>query len=91
MNKNELIAAIADAAGMTKAQAGAALDACVSTISGELAKGGDVRLPGFGNFTVSKRGARTGRNPITGKAVEIPAKKAPKFSAGKALKDAVNG
>lgn len=90
MNKNELIAAVADSTGLAKNQAGAALDAVLSTISAELAKGGDVRLPGFGNFSVSHRGARTGRNPLTGKPVEIAAKNAPKFSAGKALKDACN-
>ena len=90
MNKNELIAAVADSTGLAKNQAGAALDAVLSAISAELAKGGDVRLPGFGNFSVSRRGARTGRNPLTGKPVEIAAKNAPKFSAGKALKDACN-
>ena len=90
MNKNELIAAVADSTGLAKNQAGAALDAVLSAISSELGKGGDVRLPGFGNFSVSRRGARTGRNPLTGKPVEIAAKNAPKFSAGKALKDACN-
>lgn len=90
MNKNELIAAVAEASGLAKNQAGAALDAVLSTISAELGKGGDVRLPGFGNFSVSHRSARTGRNPLTGQPVQIAAKNAPKFSAGKALKDACN-
>ena len=67
-----------------------AVDAVFSVITGELKKGGDVRLVGFGNFTVSKRAASTGRNPQTGAEVKIPARTVPKFSAGKGLKDAVN-
>ncbi len=90
MNKNELIAAVADDAGLTKADAGKALDAVIAAVTRELKKGGDVRLPGFGNFSISRRGARTGRNPLTGKPVQIAAKNSPKFSAGKALKDACN-
>ena len=90
MNKNEFIAAVADKSGLTKADAGKAIDAALDAITSALKGGGDVRLPGFGNFSVSRRGARTGRNPLTGKPVEIAAKNAPKFTAGKALKDAVN-
>jgi DNA-binding protein HU-beta len=90
MNKNELIAAVAEEANLSKADAQSAVDAVFSTISGELKKGGDVRLVGFGNFSVSRREASTGRNPQTGAEVQIPARNVPKFSAGKGLKDAVN-
>ena len=91
MNKNELVAAVADKAGLSKADAGAAVEAVFDTISAELKSGGDVRLVGFGNFTVTHREARKGRNPLTGKEIDIPASKAPKFTAGKALKDGKNG
>jgi DNA-binding protein HU-beta len=90
MNKNELIAAVAEEASLSKADAQSAVDAVFSAISGELKKGGDVRLVGFGNFSVSRREASTGRNPQTGAEVQIPARNVPKFSAGKGLKDAVN-
>jgi DNA-binding protein HU-beta len=90
MNKNELVSAVADAAKISKGDAQSAVDAVFSVITGELKNGGDVRLVGFGNFTVSKRAASTGRNPQTGAAVKIPARTVPKFSAGKGLKDAVN-
>ena len=90
MNKSELVAAVAEKAGLSKSDAASAVDAVFDTVQDELKKGGDVRLVGFGNFSVSHRGARTGRNPLTGKPVEISAKNAPKFSAGKALKDACN-
>jgi len=90
MNKNELVSAVAEAAGLSKGDAQSAVDAVFSVISGELKNGGDVRLVGFGNFTVSKRAATTGRNPQTGAEVKIPARTVPKFSAGKGLKDAVN-
>ncbi|MDF1599665.1 DNA-binding protein HupB [Mesorhizobium sp. YIM 152430] len=90
MNKNELIAAVAEEANLSKADAQSAVDAVFSTISGELKKGGDVRLVGFGNFSVSRREASTGRNPQTGAEVQIPARNVPKFSAGKGLKDNVN-
>jgi nucleoid DNA-binding protein len=90
MNKNELVSAVADAASISKGDAQSAVDAVFSVITGELKKGGDVRLVGFGNFTVSKRAASTGRNPQTGAEVKIPARTVPKFSAGKGLKDAVN-
>ena len=79
-----------DAAKLSKTDAQAAVDAVFATIIGELKSGGDVRLVGFGNFTVSKRAASTGRNPQTGAEVKIPARSVPKFSAGKGLKDAVN-
>lgn len=90
MNKNELVSAVADAAKISKGDAQSAVDAVFSVIASELKKGGDVRLVGFGNFSVSKRAASTGRNPQTGAEVKIPARTVPKFSAGKGLKDAVN-
>jgi len=90
MNKNELVSAVADEAKLSKADAQAAVDAVFSAITKELKKGGDVRLVGFGSFSVSKRAATTGRNPQTGAEVKIPARKVPKFSAGKGLKDALN-
>ncbi|MBB6012525.1 DNA-binding protein HupB [Aquamicrobium sp. NLF2-7] len=90
MNKNELVSAVADAAKLSKADAQSAVDAVFSVITGELKNGGDVRLVGFGNFSVSKRAASTGRNPQTGAEVQIPARTVPKFTAGKGLKDAVN-
>ncbi len=89
MNKNELVGAVADKAGMSKADAGSAVEAVFDTITSELKGGGDVRLVGFGNFSVSHRGASKGRNPMTGAEVDIPARNVPKFSAGKGLKDAV--
>ena len=90
MNKNELVAAVADKASLSKGDAAKAVEALFDTITGELKNGGDVRLVGFGNFTVSRREASTGRNPSTGAEVQIPARNVPKFSAGKGLKDAVN-
>ena len=90
MNKSELIDAIAEAAEMTKADAGRALDAVVSVVTKALKKGDSVTLVGFGTFEVRKRGARTGRNPRTGEEIKIKASRNPAFKAGKALKDAVN-
>ena len=90
MNKNELVSAVAEAAKLSKSDAQSAVEAVFSVITGELKKGGDVRLVGFGNFEVSKREAYTGLNPQTGAPVQIPARNVPKFSAGKGLKDAVN-
>lgn len=90
MNKNELVAAVADKAGLTKAQAADAVDAVLDGITGQLKSGGDVRLVGFGNFIVAHRKASTARNPQTGATVEVPAAKVPRFKPGKALKDAVN-
>lgn len=90
MNKNELVAAVSDSANISKGDAQAAVDAVFNVITAELKRGGDVRLVGFGNFSVSKRAASTGRNPQTGAEVKIAARTVPKFSAGKGLKDAVN-
>lgn len=90
MNKSELIERMAAEAGISKTAAGAALDAATEAIKGTLKKGGTVTLVGFGAFTVSKRAARTGRNPQTGDAIKIKASKAPKFTPGKAFKEALN-
>ena len=89
MNKTELVAAMADAAGLSKKDAEKALKAFTDVVAEELKKDGKVQLVGFGTFEVSKRAAREGRNPQTGKTMKIAACKAPKFKAGKALKDAV--
>jgi DNA-binding protein HU-beta len=85
MNKAELIAQIAEDASVTKTQANAALDSFVATVTKTLKKGDKVTLVGFGTFSVSKRAARTGRNPQTGAAIKIKAKKVAKFKAGKEL------
>ena len=90
MNKTEIIEAMADAADISKAAAGRALDGMVDSIITALAKGDQVSLIGFGTFSVRKRAARTGRNPRTGETIKIKASKIPAFKAGKALKDAVN-
>ena len=90
MNKTELIAAIAESADISKKNAEKALNAFTDAVKSELKKGEKVQLVGFGTFEVSERAARTGRNPLTGKEMQIAASKAPKFKAGKALKDAVN-
>ncbi|MCR4763287.1 MAG: HU family DNA-binding protein [Lachnospiraceae bacterium] len=90
MNKTELVAAIAKETGLSKKDAEKALKAFTDTVSKELKKKNKVQLIGFGTFEVSKRAAREGRNPQTGKAMKIPASLAPKFKAGKALKDIVN-
>lgn len=90
MNKTELVAAMADAAEISKKDAEKALKAFTDVVADELKKGGKVQLVGFGTFEVSERAAREGRNPQTGKTMKIEACKAPKFKAGKALKDAVN-
>ncbi|AKI01024.1 bacterial nucleoid DNA-binding protein [Hoeflea sp. IMCC20628] len=90
MNKNELVAAVAEKSGLSKGDATSAVEAVFETITGELKNSGDVRLIGFGNFTVSRREASKGRNPQTGAEVDIPARNVPKFSAGKGLKDACN-
>ncbi len=89
MTKKELVAAMADKAAISKAKAEKACDAFLAAIASTLKKGGKVTLVGFGTFGVSKRAARTGRNPQTGAAIKIPAAKVPKFTAGKALKKAV--
>src|SRR6188474_607331 len=90
MTKNELIAAVADKAQMTKTAASAAVDATFDAITSTLKRGGEVKIMGFGNFRVVKRAAREGRDPRTGAPVKIKAAKRPRFSAGKGLKDAVN-
>ncbi len=91
MNKSELIAAIAEKAEVSKAEAGRVLMAFSDTVTEALAKGESVQIIGFGTFEVSEYGARTGRNPATGKTIQIPAGKRPKFTAGASLKKAVNG
>ncbi len=90
MNKTELVAAIAEESGLTKADAGRALDATVSTITKAMSSGDSVAIIGFGTFKVGDRAARTGRNPQTGAEMQIPAARVPKFAAGKGLKEAVN-
>ena len=90
MNKAELVAAIADEAGLSKKDAEKALKAFTDVVTEELKKGEKVQLVGFGTFEVSERAAREGRNPQTGAAMKIAASKAPKFKAGKALKDLIN-
>ena len=91
MNKAELVAAIADKAGITKANATKALDTLVASVSGALRAGDKVTLVGFGTFSVATRGPRTGRNPRDGKQIKIAAKKVAKFKPGKKLADDVNG
>lgn len=90
MNKSELIARIAEQAGINKTQATAALQAVETGVVDTLANGGKVELKGFGTFSVKERAERTGRNPQTGEAIQIAASKTPTFKAGKAFKDAVN-
>ena len=90
MNKQELISSVAGASGLTKADASKAVEGVFDAITGALKKGDEVRLVGFGTFSVSKRKASTGRNPRTGEPMKISASTQPKFKAGKGLKDAVN-
>ena len=90
MNKTELVAAMADKAGVSKKDAEATLKAFTEVVAEELKKGEKIQLVGFGTFEVSERAARTGRNPQTGAEMKIAASKAPKFKAGKALKDSIN-
>ena len=90
MNKTELVAAIAENAEISKEDAEKALKAFADVVAEELKKGEKVQLVGFGTFEVSERAAREGRNPQTGETMTLAACKAPKFKAGKALKDAVN-
>ena len=90
MNKTELVAAIAEQTELSKKDAEKALKAFTDVVAEELKKDGKVQLVGFGTFEVSKRAAREGRNPQTGKTMPIAASKAPKFKAGKALKDMLN-
>ena len=90
MNKNDLVSAVADSSGLTKADAGRAVDAVFDSIASALKSGGDVRIVGFGTFSVSHRAARDGRNPQTGKTIQIAAKNVVKFKAGSDLANAVN-
>ena len=90
MNKTEFVAAIAEEAKLSKKDAQEAVNAFITVVTKALKKNDKVQLVGFGTFEVAKRAARTGRNPQTGKEMKIKASKAPKFKAGKALKDAVN-
>lgn len=91
MNKQDLVSKVAASADMSKQKAATAVDAVIDAIKGSLKAGEDVRLVGFGTFSVSDRAATTGRNPRTGEPIQIPASKQPKFKAGKELKEAVNG
>lgn len=91
MNKQDLVSKVAASADMSKQKAASAVDAVIDAIKGSLETGEDVRLVGFGTFSVSDRAATTGRNPRTGEPIKIPASKQPKFKAGKELKEAVNG
>ena len=91
MNKSDLTAAVADKAGISKADAARAIDATFDAITAALKSGGEVRLLGFGSFSVADRAAHQGRNPATGATIQIAASKQPKFKAGKDLKEAVNG
>ncbi|MAQ06665.1 MAG: DNA-binding protein HU [SAR116 cluster bacterium] len=90
MNKNELVASVAEASGLSKADAGRAVDGVIGAITGALKSGGDVRIVGFGTFSVANRKATTGRNPRTGEPIQIKASKMPKFKPGTPLKEAVN-
>ena len=91
MNKQDLVNAIAEKSGVTKTDADKAVDAVFDAIAAALKSGDDVRLVGFGSFSVSDRPAREGRNPRTGEKITVAAAKVPKFIAGKVLKDTVNG
>ena len=90
MNKKELVLAMAEKTGLTQKDCEKALNSFTETVEAALKKGDKVQLVGFGTFESRKRAARTGRNPQTKKEIKIPASKAPKFKAGKALKDAMN-
>jgi DNA-binding protein HU-beta len=90
VNKNDLVASVASSADISKADAAKAVDATLDAITTSMSGGTEVRLVGFGTFSVTDRRASEGRNPRTGEKIQIPACKVPKFKAGKALKDAVN-
>lgn len=90
MNKNDLVAAVAEMTELSKTDAARAVDAVLDSITDSLKKGDEVRLVGFGTFAVTKRAKSEGRNPRTGEKIVIPASKQPKFRAGQGLKDAVN-
>jgi DNA-binding protein HU-beta len=91
MNKADLAAAVADKTGLPKQSANLAVDAVFNLISDAMKKGEEVRVSGFGSFSVADRAATTGRNPQTGEAMQIKASKQPKFKPGKGLKDSLNG
>lgn len=90
MNKNDLIAAVSTQTGLSKADTTKAVDGVIEAVTSSLRDGTEVRLVGFGTFSVAHRKATTGRNPRTGEKIQIPASNQPKFKAGKALKEAVN-
>jgi DNA-binding protein HU-beta len=90
MNKTQLVEAVAKSTDLSKAKTADVVEAVLAAISGSLAQGESVTLVGFGTFAVASRNAREGRNPLTGKPIKIAAKKAPKFTAGKGLKEVVN-
>ncbi len=90
MNKNDLVDAVAAGTGISKSDGTHAVDAMLDSIAGALKDGDEVRLPGFGTFSVAQRKASKGRNPRTGEPIQIPASKLPKFKAGKILKEALN-
>ena len=90
MNKDDLISKVASSIGVSKSEAAKSVDAVFSSITNSLKGGNEVRLVGFGTFLITNRAATTGRNPRTGESIQIPAKKVPKFRAGKALKQIIN-
>ena len=90
MNKQDLVKAVANDAGLSRASAEKAVDSVFGSITSSLSKGGEARLVGFGTFSVVNRKATEGRNPRTGEKIKIAASKQPKFKAGKSLKDSVN-
>ena len=91
MNKNDLVAAVARDCDHSTSGAASVVDAIFDEITSALRSGDEVKIAGFGSFSVAKRAARAGRNPRTGETIQIAASQQPKFKAGKALKDAVNG
>ena len=90
VNKNDLVAAVSDATSFSKSDAASAVESVFDTIKATLTKGEEIRLVGFGTFSVARRAASEGRNPRTGEKIQIKASNQPKFKAGKGLKDAVN-
>lgn len=91
MNKQELIASVGDQTGLSRSEATGAVEAVFNSIGAALKRGDEVRIVGFGTFTVSRRKASTGRNPRTGEPMQIPASSSPKFRPGKTLKDSLGG
>ena len=90
MNKNELIQSVQDKTGLSKAQAGEAVNAVIDSVTSALKVGDEIKIPGFGSFSVAERAASEGRNPRTGDVIQIAAARVPKFKPGKGLKEAVN-